>query len=110
MLMARSKPDVRSLGRSSVVPYVEGEDPMLRHERRRKSNLAYADILSKWCKENGWDMAIKSEGHHWIFNKGKMHAEWWPSSAKLVMNMQYNAGYHCHDYLQVEKTLLDQGS
>jgi hypothetical protein len=44
---------------------------------------------------------IKNEGHHWIFQRDKLRAEWWPSSAKLVFDKNWNRGVHTHDYKQV---------
>lgn len=44
--------------------------------------------------------SYRNEGHHWWLNEDKFLAEWWPSSAKLVINKQWNEGRHCHDYRQ----------
>lgn len=32
-------------------------------------------------------------------------AEWWPSSAKLVLDRKYERGVHAHDYEQVMRYL-----
>ncbi len=31
--------------------------------------------------------------------------EWWPSSAKLVLNKQWSKGIHCHDWQQARDFL-----
>jgi hypothetical protein len=100
-VMRKKFRDIRSLGRSSLAPFIEGEPFKARHERRKKTNLSYADELSNWCNDNGWRFEIKNDAHHWIFRKGNTLVEWWPSSAKLVKNKAWSKGIHCHDYLKV---------
>jgi len=93
--------DVNSFGKSAIAPFIQDEDPRDRHERRKNTNLSYADDLKQWCHLFGWKFEIKNDGHHWIFRKNNTLIEWWPSSAKLVKNKQWKKGVHCHDYLKV---------
>lgn len=95
--------DVRSLGRSEIAPFIEGENPRDRHSRRKGTASFFEQELSKWCNESGWKFEIKNEGHHWIFRKNKTLVEWWPSSAKLVKDKKWSKAVHCHDYLKVIK-------
>ena len=93
-------PDVKRAGRSSLVPYRRGEAPMERHTRRLHSNLHYEVQVREWCRKHDFNLRITNQGHHWQLTKDKFIAEWWPSSAKLVFNKQWNRGCHCHDYRQ----------
>ena len=72
---------------------------MQRHGRRLRSNLRYESQVREWCRGHGFALRISNEGHHWQLTKEKFVAEWWPSSAKLVVNKQWVRG-HCHDYGQ----------
>ncbi len=93
--------DAHRMGRSEISPYLEHEGAKQRHTRRLKANLSYKDSLSAWCNENGWQFEIKNDEKHWIFRKADKMVEWWPSTAKCILNKQWERGYHCHDYLQV---------
>jgi hypothetical protein len=98
--MARNSriPDKHSAGRSTIVPFKREEDPMRRHTRRLDTNLCYQPHVREWCGKNAYTLLITNDGHHWQFKKGDFLAEWWPSSAKLVINKQWHSGIHCHDY------------
>ncbi len=93
-----SNSDVKNLGRSRIAPYKENETVSERHERRKNINAKRKRHLSTWCQINGIKIEIKNDNHHWILTRGKNRAEWYPSSAKLVINQQWNKGIHCHDY------------
>ena len=100
--MARRKSirDRASVGRSSIIPYRRGENFKARHSRRLASNLQNETKLRQWCQQNGLALRITNEGHHWQVMEGGFVAEWWPSSAKLVINKRWHDGIHCHDYKQ----------
>jgi hypothetical protein len=100
--------DTRSLGRSSEVPYIPGEEAGDRHLRRMlAANEARREtIVRKWCAENAIAIDIKNFGHHWILTKEYQRAEWWPSSAKLIFNKQWDKGVHCHDISQLKREVL----
>ena len=101
---------------SKICPYIEGEAPMARHDRRLETNLSYEAEMRDWCAENGVTLAIKNGGHHWRFtrvvrrgsNKRKTKmagADWWPSSAKLVLLQQWDRDWHVHDFRAVQHVL-----
>jgi len=52
-------------------------------------------------------LKISNDGHHWSFYAfnaapgDKQLFEWWPSSAKLVINKQWKKGIHVHDLSQL---------
>lgn len=95
-----SNNDTSSAGRSKLVPFVPGEDPALRHQRRLKANLSRQDEVKAWCREAGVRLRIGNDGHHWLFQREGQIAEWWPSSAKLVLQQRYERGIHVHDHQQ----------
>jgi|GEM_PF-1728511 len=100
--------DVSSVGRSDVVPYRRGEDPAERHARRLYTNLKFQEEVRAWAQRHGIVLKIKNEGHHWIFEYRNRVAEWWPSSAKLVIDRAYSKGIHVHDYKQLIKYLTKE--
>jgi len=106
------QPDRRNAGRSSLVPYKEGEHPSDRHSRRLDANLGHEAEVVAWCAPRDITLEVKNNGHHWIFKKGRWLAEWWPSSAKLVFNRKYQRGVHVHDWQQavreIERVLRQQ--
>lgn len=104
-------PDAYSAGRSAIVPFVEGEAPQERHQRRFDENISHSDEIKEWCAQRGVKLKILNDGQHWKFSIGPRFIDWWPSSAKMVFNARYNRGIHVHDYeqakCQVVKYLLD---
>ena len=86
---------------------------MERHSRRLAVNLSNQAKLRRWCEENDLTLQITNQGHHWQVMQNGFVAEWWPSSAKLVINKQWHAGIHCHDYeqaFQVIRNVFRNGS
>jgi hypothetical protein len=53
-----------------------------------------------WCAQHGLTLRVSNEGHHWQITDGVFLAEWWPSSAKLVIGKRWHSGIHCHDHKQ----------
>ena len=97
--------DRSSFGRSTIVPFVPGEDAGDRHSRRISANLCDENDARDAAKGIGLALRIADEGHHWIFDRQGFVADWWPSSAKLVFNKQFSRGIHCHDWQQVIQEL-----
>ena len=92
--------DKRTVGKSDIVPYKKDEDPKDRHRRRKNTNMAHADELGDWCKDRGIHLLVFNGGHHWQARLGRTMIEWWPSTAKVVMDKAWNQGIHCHDWQQ----------
>lgn len=97
--------DVRSVGKSHVVPYDEKEDHRTRHERRLNTNLENQKEVVDFCQQYGIKLSITNGGHHWVFLLGTRKVEWWPSTAKMVADMKYNRGVHVHDFKQAMEQL-----
>ena len=107
--MSRERPisDRLSSGRSRIVPYYRGEHFRTRHARRLFANLEQEASVRQWCQQKGLMLRITNEGHHWQITDGRFLAEWWPSSAKLVIGKKWHDGIHCHDYKQALKVIED---
>lgn len=101
----RRYPDRHKAGASRVVPFREGETRRQRHARRLRVNIAARQTLSAWCRARGVCLAVKNDDHHWMFSRGNALVEWWPSSAKLVVDKEWRNAWHCHDWKQVEARL-----
>ena len=107
MSRRRSIPDRVSAGRSRIVPYSRDEDFRTRHARRLTTNQEQEASVRRWCQQRGLTLRITNEGHHWQIADGTFMAEWWPSSAKLVIGKRWHEGIHCHDYKQALKIIED---
>lgn len=93
------------IGKSELVPYQVGESASERHARRLTVNLHWRHDLRQWAEVSGFVVTIKNNGHHWILIKPTIRIEWWPSSAKLVFNQQWDRGVHCHDWTQLKRAI-----
>lgn len=104
--MARRRIDDRDkAGRSDLVPFIENESPSDRHARRKAAAVERVRHVESWCRSKGVKLTRSNDDHHWTFRRGKWIAEWWPSSAKLVIRKQWNRGIHVHDHVQASKAM-----
>jgi hypothetical protein len=92
---ARSKP--------VLIHYEKGESGRHRHDRRLAVNLKHKKLLQDWCDSVGLELKITNRNHHWrIYGKEPRQVfEWWPVSAKFIVNQNYDSGIHVHDIYQV---------
>lgn len=60
-----------------------------RRERRLQRTLGWEQEVSRWATQHGFTLRVLNGGHHWLLQKPGFVAEWWPSSAKLVLNRDY---------------------
>ena len=107
MSRRRPIPDRLSSGRSRIVPYYRGEDFSTRHARRLSANLEQVANVHRWCQQQGLTLRITNDRHHWQITGGGFLAQWWPSSAKLVIGKRWHDGVHGHDYKQALKAIED---
>lgn len=87
------------VGRSKRAGF--NRDAKKRHDGRLRDALGGSDNVSIWCRENGLDLKIANGGHHWMITGGGIRAEWWPSSAKLVFDKDFQNGIHTHGWDQL---------
>ncbi|MEM7048959.1 MAG: hypothetical protein AAF604_04830 [Acidobacteriota bacterium] len=100
--MSRSRNSMHRLGRSSSVPYIEGEAAQDRHVRREAAAADREAELSAWCQGAGLDLRVTGEGSHWrILRSKEVIAQWWPSSGRLVRGECYRSAWKAHDITQV---------
>jgi len=100
--------DSKKAGSSKLVPYKHGEEPGERHARRLATNEKRLDEVREWCASEGVRLTVHNDGHHWIFAKAGHTVEWWPSSAKLIVDKQWGGGTHVHDHLQAIKIIREK--
>ncbi|MBM4004630.1 MAG: hypothetical protein FJ295_15330 [Planctomycetes bacterium] len=87
------------------MPFRKGESGTNRHARRHAMNLQRESEVRRDCQALGLTLQIKNQGHHWCFSHGTFLAEWWPSSAKLVINKPWENGIHCHDHPAMHRAM-----
>ncbi len=103
--MAKYRDRTKTRLPAEISKYKAGENGKDRHARRLQTNHEYADVLRNYCKSNGWQFTITNEGHHWQIRRGKTIIDWFPVSAKFVVNKQWKKGVHVHDVAQVKSYL-----
>lgn len=91
--------------RSKLVPYLADESGSARHDRRLTFNVERRQLVKDWAVKCGIELRIHNDGHHWRFKKGGLFGDWWPSSAKLVLQGKFDQDQHVHDYQQAMNAL-----
>ncbi len=104
--MGKYKDRKKSDAKPQLIRFIPGEHHKDRHARRLNLNLSGEAIVRAWADENGLSLRIKNDGHHWIFERPSLFAEWWPSSAKLVFDHRYQKGIHVHDWTQAQAEIV----
>ena len=85
-----------------VIQYQKGEHHKDRHKRRLETNVEqFSEEAKKWADENSVFVRISNRGHHWKFQRNGSHVEWWPESAKCVINRDELNGVHVHEFPQL---------
>jgi hypothetical protein len=101
------KPDKHDGGRSDEVPFVPGESAKERHQRRFEFAVDNRGEMRKFCMEHEIEFKMANNREHWIFIKGTQVVEWWPRTAKLVINKKWEDGIHTHSPGMVKHILID---
>jgi len=65
-------------------------------------------LVRAWVEQRGCSLRVLNDGHHWLIQKPGLMAEWWPSSAKLVLNRDYGRDYHAAHWQDVAAVLHQQ--
>jgi len=103
--MAKYRDKTKTQLPAEICKYKRDERSGDRHNRRLETNKQYADKLRNYCRSNGLSFEIKNEGLHWQIKRGEVTIDWWPSTAKMVVNQQYDQGIHVHDITQIKSYL-----
>jgi hypothetical protein len=78
-----------------------------RRERRLHRTLDLESEVARWASRHGFTLRVLNDGHHWLLQRPDLVAEWWPSSAKLVVNRDYLHDHHAPHWPEVA-ALLEQ--
>jgi hypothetical protein len=108
--MARYRDKSNCKHKATVSKRVKGETKDERHERRLRTAFNHKDELRAWCIAHGATFKIHNEGMHWQIKIGKMQFDWWPISAKLIINQKWQKGIHVHDYKQLIKIIQEKSN
>lgn len=85
----------------ATVRYRRGESWSERHQRRFRINLRFLPDARRWCRERSIAFEVTHSGHHWQFEVQGVPVDWWPASAKCVVNKKFESGIHVHDWPQL---------
>ena len=88
------------------IGYIKGESPQARHDRRQNHNITNVEKIRNYCKANGFKFQVSNENMHWQIKRGNLQVDWWPRTAKMVVNQKWKQGIHVHDIKQL-KSYLD---
>jgi hypothetical protein len=88
-------------------PVVLAPDESMRQRRARRMDRTARNEsqVHDWARRHGCTLRVLNDGHHWLFEKGGFVAEWWPSSAKLVLNRDYTRDHHAPHWHDVQRVL-----
>jgi hypothetical protein len=102
----KSYPDVHEAGDSQIINCEPGGTSQALGRYRHLKNLENAPQLRDWASKHGFEFFMKNHDEHWILKGANVTAEWWPRTAKLVLNYSYLNGIQTHDWMQ-SCTILD---
>src|SRR3989440_12660600 len=87
----KSRPRMRL--RKGQIPSSD-EYKRLRRDQRMERTPELDSQVRAWAEQHGCSLRVLNDGHHWLFQKAGFTAEWWPSSAKLAGNRDYDRDHH----------------
>lgn len=104
--MAKYSDHTKASSKARLCEYRNGESAEARHDRRYETAQKYQAVAKAWAEKHGWTFTVANDGHHFIFRRpgdpqDTPFAQWWPRSAKLVIQCQWKRGIHAHDVMQV---------
>lgn len=99
--MAKYRDHTKSKLVAKYVKYNYNELSKERHDRRFQINVDNQSKLINYCKGNRFSLSIKNNNEHWVIKQGLNIIEWWPRTAKLIINKHWKKGIHVHDISQI---------
>jgi hypothetical protein len=99
--MAKYHDKTKCKSEAEIIQYKGGEGWKKRHKRRLDANKEYLDKFRNWCEKKGFTFNIFNNNEHWQVKSATKVFDWWPRSAKLIINQQWKKGIHVHDYTQL---------
>ena len=76
-----------------------------RRARRMERTARLEDQVAAWASQHRCSLRVLSGGHHWLIQKPGFMAEWWPSSARLAVNRDYDRLIHAPNWADVVNAL-----
>ena len=100
--------DTRTATAPAKCEWRPDEEPKRRHHRRLLYATQLIPKVVKWTIKVGINLTIRNNNNHWTWETidGKHRADWWPSSAKLIIDRDFVNGIHAHDPGQVARELV----
>lgn len=92
-------------GRSKRAPYIHGEQPHARHQRRKRIARDDVERLKGHLAALGAFVSIHNDGGHWQISVRGREFDWWPETARLVVDHKWGSPRKCHDVDQVVKVV-----
>lgn len=89
--------------RSDRAPYIEGEDPGARHQRRLDIARDDQPRLHSQLGDLLDGLALHNGGRHWKLRAGGKLFEWWPESGRVVIDQRWNRARKAHDVDQLAR-------
>ncbi len=84
--------------RSKLVPFIPGEDPEARHERRLDTALDMVTEAKRGLDPLGLELFVSPDGRHWTArDRDGALAEWWPKSGRFVALARDSRPMKFHD-------------
>lgn len=84
--------------RSKIVPFIPGEDPEARHERRLDTALDMVTEAKRGLDPLGLELSVSPDGRHWkVDDRDGRLAEWWPKTARFVALSRDSKPMKFHD-------------
>lgn len=79
-----------------------------RHKKRKQeANRLHLSAGLAFLHLGAW-LKVSNDGHHWsIVKPGGLNWQWWPSTAKLVIDEDWNSGIHIHTWQDIFRLLRD---
>lgn len=103
--MAKYRDIRKSKHEPRISKFVKGVPFKIRHAQRFLVNDNTADEFKEHCGKQGYVLRILNEGEHWQVKHGGNCFDWWPRTAKLVINQNWKNGIHVHDHTQLRKII-----
>lgn len=101
MVQRRKKDKTKSAIRTKECQFDHQEKSEDRHQRRLKLAIKHSDRLKGYCNHKGYELKISQEGKHFVINRKRLHIDWYPYSAKMIVNYQNGDGIHVHEVSQI---------
>lgn len=78
-----------------------------RRQKRMNRCLTDSKLFAAFCVAEGYELKIKNEGHHWIIKTKNHVIEWYPSSAKYILDRDYKNIKHIWKVDQLVKKITE---